>query len=147
MSVTLGHNYEFDNSLGTPSSQKILRFLSVWNVLSFQTLRELTSISESQLHNSLKSLLSLNVISRKSRGIYSFSDNEFAIKIKSAYYSLAISLVNYKINEIETFLDDGRINQARDLFRKVDQEYSPLLSTHFDFVMDSLVHQFLDLNQ
>ena len=66
-----------DMVLGNPSTQKILRLLSIHLLLSVQEIKSLSNISESQIHLTLKNMVESKLVKRSSRGVYELSQSAF----------------------------------------------------------------------
>lgn len=135
---------EIDNILGTPSSQKIIRLLVSWNLLSIKDIMEKSGLSESQTHATIKQLKQISLIMNQSRGIYKFADNKFAKQIQEAYYTSTIEIINWRISTIKKLLKEDKYQQAKVDYALLHQQYQPLLRLHFRLHMDSLAKRMLE---
>ena len=134
---------DFDTILGTPSAQKIIKFLVVWDKLSVKELAAKSSVSESQIHSSLKNLKAISLVEHESRGIYTLSDSPFSVKLKEAYYTGILEEINKKITSIKKLLKNNDLEQAKANFSLLKMQYDPFLKAHFLFIIDSLAKQIL----
>ncbi len=137
-------NSEVDAILGTPSSQQIIRLLSIWSELSIKEIQEKLLISETQIHNTLKNLISINVIKKIRRGIYALATNIFADNLKNAFISNSTEIISNKIYYIQQKLKSKEIEIANAEFESLVLLYKPLLETRFAYIMNSLTHSFLE---
>ena len=137
-------SFNFDSILGTPTSQQIIRLLSIWPELSVKELQEKTSLSETQIHNTLKNLISIDVVKKIKRGIYSLNTNSFTNSLKDAFISNTTEIINNKIYSILQKLKNGEREDAQNEFEVLVLLYNPLLETRFSKVMNSLAHSFLE---
>ena len=135
---------EFDSVLGSPSAQKIIRLLVVWDKLSVKDLASKSQVSESQIHYTLSNLKAIGLVNSESRGIYKLSDSSFSLKLRDAYYTGLIEVVNNKISFIKQLLRDGLIGEAKANFALLKIQFDPVLKKHFLFILDSLAKQILD---
>ena len=135
---------EFESALGNPSAQKILSLLVIWDKLSVKELASKSHVSESQIHYTLGNLKTIGLIVSESRGIYKLAESSFSEKLKDAYYTGLIQVVNAKISFISKLLHSGLIEDAKVNFSLLKIQYDPLLKKHFLFIIDSLSKQILD---
>lgn len=135
---------ELDSVLGSPISQKIVRFLSVHSQLSVKELVELTNLSESQIHLILNKMTDCRLVDRYRKGIYQLSNEPFAKSLKEAYLTKLIELINNETYIIHRKLREGRFEDARERFQTLARLYQPLLRTRFQFIMSGLAHDFID---
>lgn len=135
---------DFDSILGSPSAQKIIKFLVVWEKLSVKDLAYKSSVSESQIHATLKNLKSISLIDHESRGIYTLSDSLFSRKLSEAYYTGILEEISKKITIIKKLIKDNDFDKAKTNFSLLKIHYDPFLKTHFLFIIDSLAKQILN---
>lgn len=133
-----------DMVLGNPSTQKILRLLSIHPQLSVQEIKSLSNISESQIHLTLKNMVESKLVKRSSRGVYELSQSAFTKLLQEAYISNSIELVNDEISNIQDLLKQKEYNHAREKYKILLTVYLPLLKKHFHFIMSGLAHEFMD---
>lgn len=130
--------------LGNPSIQKLLFILTVYDQLPINKLLELSGLSESQLHLTIKKMLNIKLIKKITRGMYSLTDDQFMLRLKEAYKTKIVDDVNTKINEIWNYLKKNNLEESFNLFKEIDRFYGPILVTNFSYQLNSLSHEFLD---
>lgn len=133
-----------DQTLGTPSSQIILRLLAVWENLSAKDIVIKSELSESQVFTTLNRLLSINVIEKVQKGIYQFDAGKFPQFLKQAYTERSINRINKIIYEITGHLRNDELNQAEEKYKDLMLFYEPLLKRNFSHLLSSISHSFLD---
>lgn len=135
---------DYDGILGTPTSQQIIRWLSIWSDLSVKELCEKIGVSESQIHSTLRKLAGIGVVTKVRRGSYSLGTEPFVSHLKEAYLSNSTNLVNSNIYQIKQLLKRKEIEEAENLYNHLVKLYEPLLKERFSLVMHSLAHSFID---
>lgn len=136
--------FDFDSTLGTPTSQQIIRFLSIWSELSIKEIQEKISLSETQIHNTLKNLIRIGVVMKVRRGVYSLNPSPFTENIKNAYISNTTQILNNIIYIIKQKLKEKDIQRANEEYDNIILLYQPLLEEKFSRMMHSLAHSFLE---
>lgn len=133
-----------DQILGTPSAQIILRLLAIWENLSSKDIITKSELSESQVFTTLNRLMSINVIVKVQKGIYTFESGKFPQNLKQAYTERSISHINKIIYEISNHLRNKELNQAEKEYKDLMNFYEPLLKRNFSHLLNSLSHSFLE---
>ena len=139
--------FDIDSTLGTPTSQQIIRFLSIWSELSIKEIQEKISLSETQIHNTLKNLTRIGVVIRIRRGTYSLNPSPFTENLKNAYVSNTTQIINRKIYDIKQKLKEKDIESANEEYDTIMLRYQPLLEERFSRMMHSLTHSFLEYHE
>ncbi|MFV2015224.1 MAG: MarR family transcriptional regulator [Candidatus Heimdallarchaeota archaeon] len=134
-----------DSILGTPSSQQILRFLSIRDFLSIKDFEKLTSLSHSQIQYTLQNLIKLGLVSRKSRGIYQLNESPLANNFKKTYLKSTTLYLNEQINLIFGLIDKGENDDAFVVFESIMKKYQAILEEYFADIMENLSHQMLEI--
>lgn len=142
MSLTFDWN-QFDSVVGSARASKILRMLTIYDTLTVKELMDLTGISESQIHVLLRNLLAVQLLTKKSRGVYRISDLQHAQSIRNAYLSILLDFINKSIYEIQELLRNQEKDKAFNRLDELLTQYEPLLQQHFSRVMASLSHEFM----
>ena len=142
MSLEFDWNH-FDSIIGKPSSSKILRMLVINDKLSVKELKELTEISESQLHVLLRNLVEVNILMKITRGLYGFSNHPFAKLIKEAYLAIIREYLNNSIYNIQELIKKGEKEEAFEILKEIISIYKPLLERDFSRIMATLSHEFI----
>lgn len=135
---------EFDAVLGTPTAQKLIRFLVVWPSLSVQDLVNKSNISKSQIHITLKNLITHSMVISPSRGIYALSGTPFARSLKDAYHIKIVEQINSQIYHIKQLLKKKKISLAEDKFQELVTLYQPILHESFSTHLSSLSLRFIE---
>ncbi|OLS23744.1 MAG: hypothetical protein HeimC3_23870 [Candidatus Heimdallarchaeota archaeon LC_3] len=138
---------EFDTILGTPSAQKIIRILVTWDVLSVKSIVKKSNLSESQVHVTLKQLKRIDLIDNQSRGVYKLANNKFAKNIFDTYLGNNIEMINWKIAEVINLIKNKNFKQAKRNYKKLIQDFDPILEKHFIYQMDSLAKRILTIRE
>ena len=134
----------FDQVLGTPSAQTILRLVAIWTDLSPKEIAHKTGFSDSQVYSTLAKLVQINVLVKAKRGLYHYSDDTFALSLRQAYIDRSISFINFSIYEIKSLLRSHKLDEAGSQYEKLISFFDPLLKSHFSHIMSSLSHSFLE---
>ncbi|MHA1728085.1 MAG: hypothetical protein ACTSWY_05075 [Promethearchaeota archaeon] len=134
----------FEIVLGTPTSQKLIKLLVTWRTLSVQDLIIKSHISKSQVHNTLKNLITQNIVHSPSRGIYSLFDSPFMKLFEEAYHLKIIEIINSEIYGIKHLLKNDKLVLAEKKFSDLVEQYNPILHDSFSSVFSSLSSQFIE---
>lgn len=135
---------ELETALGTTIAQKIIRLLSIWETLSIRELIQKSQSSESQIHNTLQRLIACDIISKESRGIYSLKKTPFTDKLAEAYREQVKELINEKIYQIMTLLDNKEFEKSDEELQELENKYQPLLKKYFTHQLSGITHMILD---
>lgn len=134
----------FETVLGTPTAQKIIKLLVTWDILSVQDLKKKSHVSKSQVHNTLKNLISLDIVDSPSRGIYSLYNNPFMKLLGEAYTLKIIELINSEIYKIKHLLKNDKLELAENKFTDLVAQYEPILQNSFSSILSSISSQFIE---
>lgn len=134
-----------DSIIGTPSTQQILRFLSIRDYLSIKEFITLTSLSPSQIQFTLQNLIKLGLVSRKSRGIYMLNETPLANNFKKTYLKSTTLYLNEQINFIFDLIDKGENNRAFRVFETIMKKYQSTLEEFYSDILENLSHQMLEI--
>lgn len=135
---------ELPIALGTPSAQRIIISLVIWETLSLKELQKVAEISESQLHVIIKRLIISGIVKKEKRGIYTLGDESFVNILSKAYLEKIKHLINQKIYEIRSLLKKREIEIAFQTYNDLKENYQPVLSTYFSHILSSIAHSFLE---
>jgi len=134
----------FDSILGTPSSQNILRLLFCWGQLPVKKLVKKSNLSESQVYNTIRSLESVGLVESVSRGIYSYTKNDFSLKLKEAYISQLIQIIGQQLHEISTNIDIIDIKSLDNKFSTLVTLWEPILDGYYALKVSSIAGHILE---
>jgi DNA-binding transcriptional regulator GbsR (MarR family) len=134
----------FEAVLGTPTAQKIVKLLVTWDSLSIQNLVSKSHISKSQVHITLKNLISQSIVFSPSRGNYTLPESPFMKSFKKTYLIKIIELINSEIYIIKQFLKDDKLEQAEKKFSEMVEQYDPILQKSFSSMLSSLSSRFIE---
>ena len=135
---------DYDSFLGTPTSQQIIRLLSIWGDLAIKEIVAKLSVRESQIHYTLSNLRKIGVVEKIRRGNYKLTDTPFAQHMKDAFISNSTNIISETIYNIHQLLKQADIDRAQELFEQLVALYDPILKTRFSYNMNSLAHSFLE---
>lgn len=144
MTLELVSDKEIDAILGTPSAQTILRLLSIWDQLPLKEVQNKSELSESQVHATLKRLVDIHILHKVTKGLYSYSPDNFASLLKEAYKEKNIHHVNTRLTHINSLLKENKIEEAQQAYQNLITGYEPMLDTYFSHLMSALTHSFLE---
>lgn len=142
--INLANIGEYEKALGKPSAQKIITLLTCWNSLSLKEIIQKTGLSESQVHNTLKSLIELNIILKKSRGIYAISNSKFAKHLKTAYEDIIKQTTGNILFDISKNIDTLPLSELETKWKDLIDQFEPFLKEHFSNQLSSLSSHIID---
>lgn len=135
---------DFETVLGTPTAQKLIKLLVTWTSLSAQDLVAKSKVSKSQIHSTLKKLISQKILQSPSRGIYSFLETPFTELLEEAYRVKIFELINSEIYAIKHLLRQNKVDTADRKFSNLVEQYSPILQESFTSHLSSLSLRFIE---
>ena len=133
-----------ENAIGTPSAQKIVILLVTWQNLTIKELITKTKLSKSQIHTTLKNLQNIELVSMITRGKYAMANNKFAHLLQDAYTEKIFQTINKQIYLIKQALKGKDMETANELYDDLYEQYEPLLTKNFRYIMSSLAHRFIE---
>jgi len=129
----------FDKALGTPSAQKILRFLVCWEKLPYRDLIVKTGLSESNVYATLKKLQQSGIVTSDVRGIYQLSEDEFTQTVKAAYSVFLKRLISQNLYEISKQIDLVSPEKITDQLLDLKATYKPFIDKYYSKKFSSLI--------
>jgi len=135
---------EYEKALGTPSAQKIIALLTCWNSLALREIVQKTGLSESQVHNTLNSLREVEVVSKKSRGIYSLSRSKLATHLSTAYADIIEQTVGNSLYFLSKNIDTLPLPELEKRWKALIDQWEPFLTAHFSHQLSSLSSHIID---
>ena len=128
-----------DKTLGTPSAQKILRFLVCWEKLPYRDLIVKSGLSESNVYTTLKKLQQSGVVTSDVRGIYQLSEDEFTQTFKTAYSILLKRIISQNLYEISKQIDTVSPEKITDQLLYLKATYKPFIDKFYSKKFSSLI--------
>lgn len=133
-----------DKVIGTLSAQRILSILATWDKLAVTDIITKTKLSESQIHQTLKKLYTINMIEKESRGIYTFRKNPVTEHLKKFYTELLIVHLGIELNKLSKIIDTQPIEDVSAQVTALLLQWGPLLEKHYSYRVSSLVEALVD---
>ena len=135
---------DYEKALGTSSAQKIITLLSCWNSLALKEIIQKTRLSESQVHNTLNSLIEVNIIVKKSRGIYALSSSKFTQHLRTAYEDIIEQTVGNRLYFLSKNIDTLPLPELEKRWKSLIDEWEPFLDKHFSNRVSSIASHIVD---
>jgi predicted transcriptional regulator len=138
---------ELDNLnqfMGTPSAQKIFQLLVCWETLPINEIITKTRISESQTYSTLKNLEKIELVIKKSRGIYTLTQNKFVVMLKDAYVAKLEQFIGKQLYHISKNLDKWTIDEIKDIWAPLLEQWAPLLNKNHAQKVSSIAGHIYD---
>lgn len=135
---------DHEKALGTPSAQKIIGLLTCWDSLSLKELAQKTGLSESQIHNTANTLMRLNIIKKKSRGIYALSDSTFVNHLKTAYEDIIEQNVGNLLYFLSKNIDTLPLPELEEKWTSLTDQWEPFLHERFFQKVSSIAGHVID---
>ncbi len=129
----------FDKALGTPSAQKILRFLVCWEKLPYRDLIVKSGLSESNVYATLKKLQQSGIVISDVRGIYQLSEDEFTQTVKAAYSVFLKRIISQNLYEISKQIDLVSPEKIIDQLLYLKDTYKPFIDKYYSKKFSSLI--------
>lgn len=128
-----------DKTLGTPSAQKILRFLVCWEKLPYRDLIIKSGLSESNVYATLRKLQQSGVVTSDVRGIYQLNEDEFVQNYKAAYSVLIKRIISQKLYEVSKQIDQVSPEKITDQLLSLRDSYKPFIDRYYSKKFSSLI--------
>ncbi len=135
---------DFDKSLGTPSGQAVFRILVCWESLPIREIILKSKLSESQIHNTLKDLISLGLVVKESRGVYSLSKSQIASNLKKAYEEILEQHVGNLLYTLSKQLDIMPLHDIEELWTHLIDQWKPILEKKFKRKAASITNSIIE---
>ena len=135
---------DFDSILGTPSTQKLFKLLVVWQKLSVKEIIEKIKISETQTYTILKNLEKIGIVEKKTRGIYSLTDNKFINLLKNAYSENLKEFLGKKLYQLSDILEENESELVIEEIIGLLKTWEPFLKEHFSHKLSTLSGHLID---
>lgn len=135
---------DYERALGTPSAQKIIGLLTCWSSLSLKELVQKTGLSESQVHNTLNTLMDVSIVEKKSRGIYALSNSTFSEHLKSAYEDIIEQNVGNILYFLSNNIDTLPLPELEQTWKSLIDQWEPFLHERFSRKVSSLASHVVD---
>lgn len=142
--ISLEKENNLDRILGTPSAQNIIRTLACWEVLPVKELIKKTTLSESQIHATLKNLIKIGIVTSPSRGYYQFTQTEVVKKIQEAYTSILIQSVGEDLYKIMKTINEYTQEELAAILGRLQKKWGPIIQNHYSRMFSSLVENTFD---
>lgn len=128
-----------EKTLGTPSAQKILRFLVCWERLPYRDLIVKSGLSESNVYATLRKLQQSGVVTSEVRGIYQLSEDEFIQTYKAAYSVLIKRIISQNLYDISKQIDLVSPEKITDQLLSLRDSYKPFIDRYYSKKFSSLI--------
>lgn len=128
-----------EKTLGTPSAQKILRFLVCWEKLPYRDLIVKSGLSESNVYATLRKLQQSGVVTSEVRGIYQLSEDEFIQTYKAAYSVLIKRIISQNLYDISKQIDLVSPEKITDQLLSLRDSYKPFIDRYYSKKFSSLI--------
>ena len=128
-----------DKTLGTPSAQKILRFLVCWEKLPYRDLIIKSGLSESNVYATLRKLQQSGVVISDVRGIYQLNEDEFVQNYKAAYSVLIKRIISQKLYDVSKQIDQVSPEKITDQLLSLRDSYKPFIDRYYSKKFSSLI--------
>lgn len=143
MGILLEKDYNcgemFDKTLGTPSAQKILRFLVCWEKISFRELIAKSNLSESNVHSTLRKLQRSGLVSSGVRGIYQLTDDDFTKTLTTSYSILIKRIIARNLYNLSKQMEVTSPEKILDQLLLLKDLYGPYIDRYYSKKFSSLV--------
>lgn len=128
-----------DKTLGTPSAQKVLRFLVCWEKLPYRELIAKTGLSESNVYATLRKLQQLGFVTSEVRGIYQLSKDDFTQTFKTSYSVLLKRIISQNLYQISKQIDIVSPDEITDQLLNLRDSYKPFIDKYYSKKFSSLI--------
>ena len=128
-----------DKTLGTPSAQKVLRFLVCWEKLPYRELIAKTGLSESNVYATLRKLQQLGFVTSEVRGIYQLSKDDFTQTFKTSYSVLLKRIISQNLYQISKQIDIVPPDRITDQLLNLRDSYKPFIDRYYSKKFSSLI--------
>ncbi len=135
---------DIDKIMGTPSAHKIVRFLTIWDSISFQNLGEFTDLSSSQIQATLNNLIDLGLVERLSKGVYHLTPSNFSENLIAAYTTFHLQWIGYKLSSINRLINENKLQESYHELELLTARYRPFLDKYFTHQLSNISHAVLD---
>ncbi|MHA1944847.1 MAG: winged helix-turn-helix domain-containing protein [Candidatus Hodarchaeales archaeon] len=129
----------FDKTLGTPSAQKILRFLVCWEKIPFRELIAKSNLSESNVHSTLRKLQRSGLVSSDVRGIYQLTDDDFTKTLTASYSILIKRIIARNLYNLSKQMEVTSPEKILDQLLLLKDLYGPYIDRYYSKKFSSLV--------
>lgn len=144
MFLDVNNELSIDKVFGTLSAQRIFFTLAIWEQLAVTDIIAKTKLSESQIHQTLKKLIEIQMVEKVSRGVYALTKNAATEHLKKFYSQLLIEHIGGELHKLSKSIDTQPIEAVSVQLNALLLQWKPLIEQHYSFRVSSLVEAIID---